>query len=145
MAQSDCTSTILTMASCLNYVTGASETPPASCCSALANVVQTNPRCLCAVINGGAQLGVSINSTLALSLPAVCNVQTPPVSRCNETSPGPAGSADNGTPDSSTTPSVVGSKATATTSNGSVTKMHLQLVGFLVLFVSTFVPKFSCI
>lgn len=82
MAQSSCTTELLSMASCLNYVSGTSSTPPASCCSALANVVQSNPRCLCTVLDGGSQFGVNINSTLALSLPAVCKVQTPPVSRC---------------------------------------------------------------
>ncbi|XWS53959.1 hypothetical protein CRYUN_Cryun10bG0045600 [Craigia yunnanensis] len=85
MAQSsDCTSVLITMAPCLNYVTGSSPTPSASCCSQLANVVQSQPRCLCMVLNGGgASLGVSINQTLALALPALCNVKTPPVSKCN--------------------------------------------------------------
>ncbi|XP_027119477.2 non-specific lipid transfer protein GPI-anchored 15-like isoform X1 [Coffea arabica] len=157
VAQSNCNNVIITMSSCLNYVTGQSPTPPPSCCSALANVVQTNPRCLCAVIGGGSRFGFTINSTLALSLPDACKVQTPPVSRCNaangpamspvgspETSPGPAGSAD-GTPDSTTDPSVTGSKATpGSSSSGSVAQMHLQLVGFLLLLVSSYVSKFSC-
>nr|XP_027119478.1 non-specific lipid-transfer protein-like protein At2g13820 isoform X2 [Coffea arabica] len=144
VAQSNCNNVIITMSSCLNYVTGQSPTPPPSCCSALANGVQTNPRCLCAVIGGGSRFGFTINSTLALSLPDACKVQTPPVSRCNETSPGPAGSAD-GTPDSTTDPSVTGSKATpGSSSSGSVAQMHLQLVGFLLLLVSSYVSKFSC-
>ncbi|XWS13669.1 hypothetical protein CRYUN_Cryun36dG0058100 [Craigia yunnanensis] len=83
MAQSDCTSVIITMAPCLNYVKRSSPTPSAQCCSQLANVVQSQPRCLCMALNeGGASLGVSINQTLALALPALCNVKTPPVSKC---------------------------------------------------------------
>lgn len=82
--QSGCTSVIVSMASCLNYVSGSAATPPASCCSALANVVKTQPRCLCTIVNGGgSSFGVSINQTLALGLPSVCKVDTPPTSRCN--------------------------------------------------------------
>ncbi|KAL4387984.1 hypothetical protein GQ457_09G020190 [Hibiscus cannabinus] len=93
IAQSNCTSVLITMAPCLNYVTGSSPTPSASCCSQLANVVQSQPRCLCMVLGGGgASLGVSINQTLALALPALCNVKTPPVSKCNGDGSSPAGS-----------------------------------------------------
>ncbi|CAN1280079.1 Non-specific lipid transfer protein GPI-anchored 5 [Linum perenne] len=90
-----CTSVLISMAPCVNYVTGTSTTPSASCCSQLGNVVRSNPRCLCEVLSGGASsLGVSINKTLALQLPASCNVETPPVSRCNDG----GGSAPAGAP-----------------------------------------------
>lgn len=83
-AQSSCTSVLLSLAPCLNYVTGASSSPSPSCCSQLANVVQSQPQCLCAALSGGgSSLGISINQTLALQLPKACNVQTPPVSECN--------------------------------------------------------------
>lgn len=83
-AQSDCTSVIISMASCLNYVSGSAASPSASCCSALTNVVKTQPRCLCTIVNGGgSSVGVNINQTLALGLPSVCKVDTPPASRCN--------------------------------------------------------------
>lgn len=83
-AQSDCTNVIISLAPCLTYVSGSSSTPSPSCCSQLASVVKSNPRCLCTVLNGGSSnFGVSINETLALALPGACNVETPPVSRCN--------------------------------------------------------------
>ncbi|MCD7447557.1 hypothetical protein HAX54_031586 [Datura stramonium] len=83
MAQSDCTSTLITMASCLSFVTGSATTPSASCCSALSGVLQSKPRCLCVIVNGGgSSLGVQINQTQALALPSACNLQTPPVSKC---------------------------------------------------------------
>jgi hypothetical protein len=84
-AQSNCTSVLIGMAPCLSYVSGSSSTPSSSCCSMLASVVQSQPQCLCTALNGGggAALGVTINQTLALALPSACNVQTPPVSRCN--------------------------------------------------------------
>ncbi|XP_020552772.1 non-specific lipid-transfer protein-like protein At2g13820 isoform X2 [Sesamum indicum] len=124
-AQSGCMSVIISMASCLNYVSGSTPTPSASCCSALANVVQTQPRCLCTIVNGGGgSLGVNINQTLALGLPSACKVETPPISRCNESAPPESG---DGIPSAPTTPSVTGSKTTpssGTTSNRS-TKMNV--------------------
>lgn len=83
-AQSGCTSVLMTLSPCLNYVTGNSSTPSPSCCSSLSNVVQSNPMCLCSLLNGGgSSIGMTVNQTLALGLPGVCNVQTPPLSRCN--------------------------------------------------------------
>lgn len=88
MAQQGCMSQLISMSSCLNYVSGSASAPPTSCCTALANVVKTQPRCLCTIVNGdGSSLGVTINQTLALALPSVCKVETPPSSRCNGKSP----------------------------------------------------------
>lgn len=82
-AQSSCTNAITSMSPCLNYITGSSSTPSASCCSQLSSVVQSSPQCLCSILNGGASsLGIAINQTIALSLPGACKVQTPPVSQC---------------------------------------------------------------
>lgn len=82
-AQSSCTSTLTSLAPCLNYVTGSSSNPSSSCCSQFSNVVQSSPQCLCSLLNGGGStLGITINKTLALSLPGACNVKTPPVSQC---------------------------------------------------------------
>ncbi|KAK9281767.1 hypothetical protein L1049_004672 [Liquidambar formosana] len=88
-AQSSCNNVLSSLAPCLNYVTGNSSTPSSSCCSQLDNVVKSQPTCLCTALNGGASLGLSINQTLALGLPGVCNVQTPPLSQCNETTKNP--------------------------------------------------------
>ncbi|XP_047938087.1 non-specific lipid transfer protein GPI-anchored 5-like isoform X2 [Salvia hispanica] len=127
--QSDCTSVIVSMASCLNYVSGSAATPSASCCSALDNVVKTQPRCLCTIVNGGgSSFGVSINQTLALGLPGVCKVDTPPTSRCNESAP--PESADG-------SPSVTGSKTTPTdgsTSSGST--INISLVTKITFFIT---------
>ncbi|XP_042517130.1 non-specific lipid transfer protein GPI-anchored 5-like [Macadamia integrifolia] len=140
---SSCTSVIVGMAPCLNYITGNSSNPSSFCCQQLSSVVQSQPQCLCQVLNGGsgitAALGITINQTLALALPGACNVQTRPVSACNavngpSTSPAatesPVGSptssvpkeSSNGntdststTPVSSYTPSGTGSKAEPST------------------------------
>lgn len=83
-AQSSCTNVLISMSPCLNFITGNSSTPSSQCCTQLANVVRTSPQCLCEVLNGGgSSLGININQTQALALPAACNVQTPSISRCN--------------------------------------------------------------
>ncbi|GKV48570.1 hypothetical protein SLEP1_g55370 [Rubroshorea leprosula] len=128
-AQSGCTKEVISLSPCLNYITGNSTTPSSSCCSQLANVVQSQPQCLCTVVNGGAasSLGISINQTLALSLPGACNVQTPPVSQCNGAASPPAAlpTVPSGTT-SKTVPTTAGS-----TSDGSFMKIPLGLALFI--------------
>nr|GMD92128.1 non-specific lipid-transfer protein-like protein At5g64080 isoform X2 [Ipomoea batatas] len=79
-----CTTAILSMASCLDYVTGKAPSPSSGCCTAFSGVLKSQPRCLCTIVNGGgSSVGVQINQTLALQLPDSCKVKTPPVSKCN--------------------------------------------------------------
>ncbi|KAI9180035.1 hypothetical protein LWI28_000487 [Acer negundo] len=153
-AQSGCTSVLIGLAPCLNYITGNASTPSSSCCSKLATVVQDQPQCLCTALNSGASstLGISINQTQAMSLPGACNVKTPPVSQCNSAN-GPAASSpvsppadsSDDTPDSeAAAPSIpsgnTGSKTTtgeSTTSNGSsVTTMPMHLTVFFLFLAS---------
>ncbi|EEF37602.1 non-specific lipid transfer protein GPI-anchored 5 [Ricinus communis] len=157
VAQSGCTSALMGLAPCLNYVTGNSSTPSSSCCSQLATVVQSQPQCLCAMLNGGgSSLGITINQTLALSLPGACNVQTPPVSQCNAANNGPATSpigspltppadSSDDTPETPNTPSIPsfpaggGSKivpAAGGTSAASITRIQLHLTIFTIFTAS---------
>nr|XP_043611608.1 non-specific lipid transfer protein GPI-anchored 5-like [Erigeron canadensis] len=107
-AQSGCTSVLISMSPCLNYISGNTSTPSSGCCSQLASVVRSQPQCLCQVLNGGgSSLGISINETQALALPKACNVQTPPTSRCNAASP-------TDSPSGTTTPSSSGSPPSGT-------------------------------
>ncbi|WMV47235.1 hypothetical protein MTR67_040620 [Solanum verrucosum] len=100
------------------------------------------PRCLCSVLNGGgSSFGVSINQTQAVALPSACNVQTPPVSRCNGGANGPAASpADSPPADSSKgspdIPSGTGSKASGGgTSDGSIVELTVTWI-FTVAFTA---------
>ncbi|KAJ9189256.1 hypothetical protein P3X46_000571 [Hevea brasiliensis] len=117
-AQSGCTSALVGLVPCLNYVTGNSSIPSSSCCSQLSSVVQSQPQCLCALLNGGgSSLGITINQTQAVSLPGACNVQTPPVSQCNGGS-------------SKTVPTAGG------TSAASLTRMRLHLTIIFIFIAS---------
>jgi len=83
-AQSGCTTTLISLYPCLNYISGNVSMPPSSCCSQLASVVQSKPQCLCAALSGdSSSLGVTIDKKRALELPKACNVDTPPASKCN--------------------------------------------------------------
>ncbi|KAE8009750.1 hypothetical protein FH972_006168 [Carpinus fangiana] len=155
-AQSGCTSVLTNLAPCLKYITGNSSTPSSSCCSQLSNVIQTSPQCLCSALNGGAaSLGITINQTLALSLPTACNMRTPPVSQCKAANRPPSsgsppvgspGDSSNGapagaiTPSASDTPSGTGSKTVPSLdgsfSDGSVVKAPPHLMLFLLFIVS---------
>ncbi|KAK6940791.1 Bifunctional inhibitor/plant lipid transfer protein/seed storage helical domain [Dillenia turbinata] len=96
LAQLGCTSALMGLSPCLNYVNGNSPSPSSSCCSQLSNIVQSQPVCLCSLLSGGSSsLGITINQTRALELPGACDVKTPPVSQCN---------AVNGSPSPATTP-----------------------------------------
>ncbi|KAK1428314.1 hypothetical protein QVD17_17146 [Tagetes erecta] len=84
MATTGCRGAITSLSPCLNYVCGNSSSPSISCCSQLANVVKSQPHCLCALVSGAhSSMNFKINQTLALGLPAACSVHTPPVSRCD--------------------------------------------------------------
>ncbi|XP_049406950.1 non-specific lipid transfer protein GPI-anchored 5-like isoform X2 [Solanum stenotomum] len=141
-AQSGCTTALVSLSPCLNYVTGNTTTPSTSCCLQLSRVVASQPRCLCSVLNGGgSSFGVSINQTQAIALPSACNVQTPPVSRCNGGANGPAASpADSPPADSSKgspdIPSGTGSKASGGgTSDGSIVELTATWI-FTVAFTA---------
>ncbi|PNT47896.1 hypothetical protein POPTR_002G050400v4 [Populus trichocarpa] len=162
-AQSGCTTALMGLVPCLNYVTGNSSTPSSSCCSQLATIVQSQPQCLCTLVNGGgSSFGIAINQTLALALPGACNVKTPPASQCNAanvpaTSPAsspvlsppadspvlspPADSSD-ATPEAPTTvstpsiPAGSGSKTVPTstgTSDASIMRMQPHLTIFVFI------------
>lgn len=70
---------------CLDYVTPGnySTVPPATCCTGLANIVKTDPICLCQFLGNKSDIeGFPINGTKSFTLPAVCNVSTPSHSLC---------------------------------------------------------------
>ncbi|XP_076928088.1 non-specific lipid transfer protein GPI-anchored 26-like [Bidens hawaiensis] len=134
MAQQECTTALVSLSPCLGYVSGNSSTPSTSCCSQLANVVQSQPRCLC-VFTGdgnGAPTGLNINQTLALALPGACNIQTPPVSRCNVGANGPTSSTQADSPSGS------GSKTKPSTGASDATIQNLPFYATCVLiFIAT--------
>ncbi|XP_076887010.1 non-specific lipid transfer protein GPI-anchored 5-like [Bidens hawaiensis] len=145
MAQSSgCTSALISLSPCLNYISGNTSTPSSGCCTQLSSVVQSEPQCLCQVLNGGgSSLGLNINQTQALELPKACNVQTPPTSRCNAASPtdSPSGTTPTSSPGS---PSGKGSETNTvpSTDNGSSDATSIRFTTIPILF-SVFVATYA--
>ncbi|KAF8659315.1 hypothetical protein HU200_058516 [Digitaria exilis] len=140
-AQSGCTTTLISLYPCLNYISGNVSTPPSSCCTQLATVVQSNPKCLCAALSGDSSTslgGVTIDKNRALALPQACNVKTPPASKCNSAGGGNSPSAatpsspSSGTGVPASAGEGTGSKATPTspylTSSGASIRGAVGLV-----------------
>lgn len=71
----ECTNQLVGLAGCLPYIGGNAKAPTPDCCSGLKQVLKTNKKCLCVVVRdrNDPQLGLTINVTLALGLPSVCN------------------------------------------------------------------------
>ncbi|MBA0828957.1 hypothetical protein Goarm_013582 [Gossypium armourianum] len=80
----DCSSLILNMADCLSFVSSGSKTskPGGTCCSGLKTVLKAGPQCLCEAFKSSASLGVTLNVTKAMTLPAACKVSAPSATRC---------------------------------------------------------------
>ncbi|KAK3414178.1 hypothetical protein EUGRSUZ_I02679 [Eucalyptus grandis] len=72
----DCSTLVLNMADCLSFVSNGSTTekPEGTCCSGLKTVLKADAECICEAFKSSAQLGVVLNVTKALSLPAACKV-----------------------------------------------------------------------
>ncbi|KAK1426372.1 hypothetical protein QVD17_15043 [Tagetes erecta] len=147
MAQSSgCTSVLISMSPCLNYISGNTSTPSSGCCTQLASVVRSQPQCLCQVLNGGgSSLGLNINQTQALELPKACNVQTPPTSQCDAATPtnSPSGTT---TPSSSPgSPSDTGTQTNtvpSTDNNGSSDATSIRFTTIPIIF-SIFVATYA--
>ncbi|CAD6207038.1 unnamed protein product [Miscanthus lutarioriparius] len=147
-AQSGCTTTLISLYPCLNYISGNVSAPPSSCCSQLASVVQTNPQCLCAALSGDSSSlgGVTIDKTRALELPQACNVKTPPASKCNSAGGGSApGAATPATP-SSGVPATAGTDAgTGTGSKTTPTAPYLTSGGASIRGAVSLVLAFAAV
>lgn len=80
-AQSGCSNNMISgLSSCITYLRGNSTRPLPACCTSLANIQQSQPECICPMLsNNGASatLGIAINRTLAMAMPATCKLTTP--------------------------------------------------------------------
>ncbi|MQL81793.1 hypothetical protein Taro_014267 [Colocasia esculenta] len=82
-AQSGCTAMVMNLSPCITYITGNMSAPPATCCTQLDNIVQTQMACLCMFLANGSPFQIPVNQTQVLSLPGSCNIKAGPLSQCN--------------------------------------------------------------
>ncbi|KAD5803679.1 hypothetical protein E3N88_15039 [Mikania micrantha] len=143
---SGCTSVLISLSPCLNYISGNTSTPSSGCCTQLASVVRSQPQCLCQVLNGGgSSLGLTINQTQALELPKACNVQTPPASQCNAATPtnSPSGTPPSSSPVNPSSPGTE-TKTVPSTDNGSSDATAIRFTTIPITF-SLFVAIYAMI
>ncbi|KAJ3694164.1 hypothetical protein LUZ60_009644 [Juncus effusus] len=71
----ECVNQMQEMATCLPYVSGQAIKPTPECCADTEKARASNPKCLCLLIKESTDpsLGLPINTTLALHMPAMCN------------------------------------------------------------------------
>ncbi|PON65190.1 Lipid transfer protein/Par allergen [Parasponia andersonii] len=83
--RAECADKLVGLATCLPYVGGDAKTPTLDCCSGLKQVVEKSKKCLCVLLKdrNDPNLGLNLNSTLALQLPSACHVPTN-ISKCVE-------------------------------------------------------------
>ncbi|OAY76063.1 Non-specific lipid transfer protein GPI-anchored 2 [Ananas comosus] len=81
-ADSSCLNSLLSMTSCISYVSDESSEVSPLCCPSISAVLASQPLCLCYILNGevGKLLGKPIDESRALGLPGLCKLTTPPIS-----------------------------------------------------------------
>ncbi|CAI9754126.1 unnamed protein product [Fraxinus pennsylvanica] len=79
-----CSSNLLPLAPCAPFVQGAAPLPVQLCCDNLKQLYIQQPSCLCVLLNETTLTSFPINTTLALQLPLLCNLQMS-ISNCTGT------------------------------------------------------------
>ncbi|KAK6135033.1 hypothetical protein DH2020_031211 [Rehmannia glutinosa] len=79
-AQLECRNAIESLSPCYGFIRGRDSFPPPDCCNRLEDVVETQPDCLCEVLDGD-----GLNRTRVLELPGACDVRAPLTSNCFST------------------------------------------------------------
>ncbi|CAN6209620.1 unnamed protein product [Urochloa humidicola] len=73
--RAECSDKLVGLATCLTYVQDQAAAPTPDCCAGLKTVLQSSRKCLCVLVKDkdDPNLGLKLNVTKALGLPAVCN------------------------------------------------------------------------
>ncbi|MED6225053.1 hypothetical protein PIB30_090090 [Stylosanthes scabra] len=71
----ECADKLVGLAGCIPYVSGEAKTPTIDCCSGLKVILDKSKKCICILIKdrNDPNLGITINATLAVQLPASCH------------------------------------------------------------------------
>ncbi|PSR89211.1 hypothetical protein CEY00_Acc29409 [Actinidia chinensis var. chinensis] len=74
-AIAECGTSLLPLAPCAPFVQGRAAVPPQPCCGGLHQLYHQQPNCICLLLNDSTLSSFPINTTLALQLPLLCNLQ----------------------------------------------------------------------
>ncbi|XP_023553719.1 non-specific lipid-transfer protein-like protein At5g64080 [Cucurbita pepo subsp. pepo] len=75
----DCPAVVYAILPCVNYITiGSTMTMPSEvCCKNVESVMKWNAKCMCVGLKQSESLGIQLNVTRAIDLPATCGISTP--------------------------------------------------------------------
>ncbi|KAL3818687.1 hypothetical protein ACJIZ3_004592 [Penstemon smallii] len=93
--EKECAEELGSLAACIPYVSGSAKKPTKECCDETDKLRSAKPKCLCVLIKESTDpsLGLPINTTLALQMPAACHIDAK-VSDCPTLLKLPADSPD---------------------------------------------------
>ncbi|XVF34774.1 hypothetical protein REPUB_Repub18cG0087700 [Reevesia pubescens] len=74
--EKECADQLANLASCIPFVSGTAKKPTPQCCQDTQKVKASKPKCLCVLIKESTDpsMGLPVNTTLALQMPSVCNI-----------------------------------------------------------------------
>lgn len=74
--EKECAEQMTELAACIPFVSGTAKQPTKECCDDTNKVRNAKPKCLCVLIKESSDpsMGLPINTTLALQMPAACNI-----------------------------------------------------------------------
>ncbi|KDP26810.1 hypothetical protein JCGZ_17968 [Jatropha curcas] len=149
----DCSADLQKVTPCLNYATGKANTPTKDCCGSVKELKESDPKCLCFMIqqthNGSAQIkSLGIQETKLLQLPSACQLQNASISFCPKLlglSPSSPDAAifTNATASSSSTPTSSTGTSTPEKSDDSSGTNHGS--GPLAIAAAIFIYSFSTV
>ncbi|KAJ8770112.1 hypothetical protein K2173_011207 [Erythroxylum novogranatense] len=89
--RAECADKLVSLYTCITYVSGQAKAPTMDCCNGLKQVLDKSKKCLCILIRDrdDPSLGLKINGTLAATLPSICHASAN-VTKCIESPSGPA-------------------------------------------------------
>ncbi|KAF2286487.1 hypothetical protein GH714_017303 [Hevea brasiliensis] len=139
---------------CLTYATGKANTPTKDCCSEVKDLKDSDPKCLCYIIqqtrNGSEQIkSLGIQQDRLLQLPSACQLQNASVSFCPKLlglSPSSPDAAIFTNITATTTPTTpTGGASASEKSDASIMTMHRpdHLFGPVAIAMAIFIYTFS--
>lgn len=147
----ECSSAFQKVMGCLSYATGKANTPTKDCCSAVQGVKDSEPKCLCYVMqqahNGSAQFkSLGVQEAKLLQLPTACQLQNASLSFCPKLlglSPGSADAAIFTNASTTATPAAsTGTGKSQGGDSGGIQLIRPPLAGLLMIVAAIFVFAF---
>ncbi|CAK9172279.1 unnamed protein product [Ilex paraguariensis] len=143
--EKDCADQLTNLASCIPFVSGDAKKPTPECCEDTKKVRAAKPKCLCVLIKEStdSSMGLPVNTTLALQMPAACNIDAKvsdcPCSSTSSATGSPPASASTSTSSPGSSKSSSSSPETGSSSNSKASTSGnggVKLTGRLLLVMS---------